>query len=123
MSDKPSSILLESESIVNGAEQAQNRKYGPPSEVFSQYADIFNAINPNRVTLQALDVAYVMLAVKLGRERTHHKRDNLVDSCGYLEIVNKIRVASPTASDPDRDARLQKIVKQLDECLAANSHV
>lgn len=83
------SILLEAESIVNGPEQA-NRKYGPPNEVFQVYADIFNSIAPTNVELTATDVAYVMLSVKLGREAHHHKQDNLVDACGYLEIINKI---------------------------------
>ena len=84
------SILVEAESIVNGPQQA-DRKYGPPAEVFQKYAEIFNQINPNGVTLTGLDISYVLLAVKLGREVNHHKRDNLVDACGYLEICNQVR--------------------------------
>ena len=84
------SILVEAEHIVNGPGTAE-RKYGPPEKVFAVYADIFNSINPNGRHLGALDISYVMLAVKLGRELNSNKRDNLVDACGYLEIISKIR--------------------------------
>jgi len=83
------SILLEAESIVNGPEQ-DNRKYGPPREVFQRYADIFNLICPTHTQLTAMDIAYVMYSVKLGRESYHQKRDNRVDACGYKEIINKL---------------------------------
>ena len=36
------------------------------------------------------DCAVVMMAVKLVRESYKHKRDNLVDLCGYANILNEI---------------------------------
>jgi hypothetical protein len=90
----PKSILIQAEEIVHGPEQA-NRRYGPPPVVFQEYANIFNAVNPGRVILTAVDVAYVMFSVKLGRERTSHKNDNLVDICGYTEIISQLTGINP----------------------------
>jgi len=92
----PSSILIEAEDVVNGREQATNRKYGAPEIVFERYAKIFDLIAPDEVftsqgKLTALGVAYVLKCIKLGREKVAHKRDNLVDDCGYTEIIAKIR--------------------------------
>jgi len=89
------SILLEADSIVNGEEQA-NRKYGPPEIVFQEYADIFHMIAPKDCFdedggINALGIAYVAKSVKLGREKNHHKRDNLIDDVGYTDIIDRIR--------------------------------
>ena len=37
-----------------------------------------------------IECCNVMIAVKLIRERHKHKRDNLVDLCGYAEILNRL---------------------------------
>lgn len=93
---KATSILIEAEDIVNGREQATNRKYGKPSVVFDRYAKVFNLIAPDDCfdsegKLTAVGVVYVIKCIKLGREKVSHKRDNLVDDCGYTEIIAQIR--------------------------------
>lgn len=79
------SILLEAESIVNGERNAQ---YNDPKISFKLYSDICNTAFG--IELSPSDVAKVMIAIKLGREKYKHKRDNLVDLTGYTEILNRL---------------------------------
>lgn len=90
------SILEEADDIVNGQEQKVNRKYGKPGVVFQEYANIFNSIAPSicfdgvSKAITAVGIAYVLKSIKLGREKNHHKRDNLVDDTGYTEIIAQL---------------------------------
>ena len=76
------SILKEAEQLLNG-DRAQD--YGDIAENFSNIAEIFNVLE-KEVQLKPKHIAKVMIAVKLGREKFKHKRDNLVDAAAYLEI-------------------------------------
>lgn len=80
----PNSILLEAESIVNGARHAD---YGG-TEGIERIAKVASIITNKDLT--AKDVALVMISLKLVRESFNHKRDNLVDICGYSELLNKL---------------------------------
>ena len=80
------SILSEAERIVNGERQAD---YSDPVENFKHIAEIASAIRKKELTSE--DCAIVMIAVKLARENFKHKRDNLVDLAGYVEILNRIK--------------------------------
>ena len=80
------SILSEAERIVNGERQAD---YSDPVENFKHIAAIASAIS--KKGLSPTDCAIVMIAVKLARENYKHKRDNLVDLAGYVEILNRIK--------------------------------
>ena len=79
------SILAEAEDIVNG-----NRKsdYGDARESFSRIATIASVMTGKELSPE--DCCAVMMAVKLVRESFAHKRDNLVDLCGYAHIMNEI---------------------------------
>lgn len=79
------SILTEANSIVNGD---RNVQYGDVKTQFQIYADIFKVNTGKEITPQ--EVCQVLIAVKLGRERFKHKRDNLVDLAGYTEILNRL---------------------------------
>lgn len=83
--ESPKSILLEAESIVNGE---RNTQYGDAKEAFQVYVGICKSAFG--LDLSSADVAKVMIAIKLGRERFKHKRDNLVDLTGYTEILNRL---------------------------------
>lgn len=80
--EKPDSILLEADQIVNG----RQRGYEDPVASFENIAAIASAIRRKPIT--ARDCSAILIALKLSRESFSHKRDNLVDACGYLEIDN-----------------------------------
>ncbi len=80
------SILSEAERIVNGERQAD---YSDPVENFKHISAIASAISKEE--LSPITCAIVMIAVKLARENYKHKRDNLVDLAGYVEILNRIK--------------------------------
>ena len=80
------SILSEAERIVNGERQAD---YSDPVANFKHIADIASAIMAKDITAE--ECCIVMIAVKLARENYKHKRDNLVDLAGYVEILNRIK--------------------------------
>jgi hypothetical protein len=94
--DKPKreSILKEAERIVNG-ERAND--YGSAEESFNKIASLTNLLlNENEII--AMTDGYitntvackVLIAVKLVRESNKHKRDNLVDLCGYAELLDRL---------------------------------
>ena len=83
---KDESILSEAERIVNGDRQAD---YSDPVENFKHISAIASAIR--KKGLSPTDCAIVMIAVKLARENYKHKRDNLVDLAGYVEILHRIK--------------------------------
>jgi hypothetical protein len=82
---KPKSILLEAEGLVNGDRLSA---YGPVAEDFGRTAAIYSAMVGRPVSPG--EMLYAMLAVKLSREMHKHKRDNLVDLCGYAELLNQL---------------------------------
>ena len=80
------SIRSEAERIVNGDRQAD---YSDPVANFKHIAEIASAIS--KENLSPTTCAIVMIAVKLARESYKHKRDNLVDLAGYVEILHRIK--------------------------------
>jgi hypothetical protein len=80
------SILSEAERIVNGDRQAD---YSDPVANFKHISAIASAIMAKDITAE--ECCIVMIAVKLARENYKHKRDNLVDLAGYVEILNRIK--------------------------------
>ena len=66
----------------------RQKDYGHPRENFRRTAAIWQCILEPRLeegqTIEPEDVALCMVGVKLARELHRHKRDNLVDACGYL---------------------------------------
>ena len=79
------SILTEAEGIVNGARQAD---YNDPVQNFELIAALSTFMTGKEFT--AKDCCMVLMAVKLSREAFKHKRDNLVDLCGYCEILERL---------------------------------
>jgi len=85
MPDKKT-ILEEAQEIVAGP---RREAYGHPRHNFALTADIANLLLPGH-QFTPEDVPMFMVAVKLAREVFHHKRDNLVDLCGYLETLDQL---------------------------------
>ena len=80
------SILDEAEEIVNGSRQSD---YGDANESFSRIATIASVMTGKDLSPE--DCCAVMMAVKLVRESFNHKRDNLVDLCGYAELMSRLK--------------------------------
>ena len=89
------SILKEAEEIVNGERAAD---YGSAKESFKRVSDITNLLLDDSEKLHISTnsdicdtiVCKVLIAVKLSRQSHKHKRDNLVDLCGYAELLNRL---------------------------------
>ena len=79
------SILSEAEEIVNGSRHSD---YGDAKESFSRIATIASVMTGKELAPE--DCCAVLMAVKLVRESFKHKRDNLVDLCGYAHIMNEL---------------------------------
>jgi hypothetical protein len=79
------SILTEAERIVNGDRDVQ---YGNPNEAFKEYSNILEATFGIKLT--PAEICKVQIAIKLGRLKYKHKRDSVVDLCGYAEILNRL---------------------------------
>lgn len=86
LGENEESILQEAQRIVNGDRQAD---YSDPVANFEHIARITSAILNKEVTAE--ECCIVMIAVKHAREQFKHKRDNLVDLAGYVEILNRIK--------------------------------
>ena len=80
------SILEEAIEILNGSRQCD---YGDPAESFKRIAQLANLMS-NSNDFTPVKCCIVMIASKLTRESHKHKRDNLVDLCGYGAIMNRI---------------------------------
>ena len=80
------SILSEAEEIVNGSRHSD---YGDAKESFSRIATIASVMTGKELAPE--DCCAVLMAVKLVRESFAHKRDNLVDLCGYAELMNRLK--------------------------------
>ena len=90
------SILTEAESIVNGS---RNEQYGDPVLAFKIYSEILMSVFG--INLTPIEICKVQIAIKLGRQKFNHKRDNLVDTCGYTEILNRLEDAEKLKIVPD----------------------
>ena len=60
--------------------------YGEPVEEYSKVAALFKILTG--IELSVSQALTFMQCVKLAREATKHKEDNLVDLCGYTDMKN-----------------------------------
>ena len=79
------SILEEALEIVNGS---RNVDYGDTVISFIKIGKIATLISGEPMT--PIMCCAALMAVKIERESYKHKRDNLVDLCGYTEIMNRL---------------------------------
>lgn len=79
------SVLEEALEIVNGS---RNVDYGDPVISFIKIGKIATLICGEPMT--PIMCCAALMAVKIERESYKHKRDNLVDLCGYTEIMNRL---------------------------------
>jgi hypothetical protein len=83
------SVLEDALKLVRGS---RNDEYGDPVAMYSKVAQLWNAYfnsvdAETRFIVKAHDVLMMMTLMKLGREMVRHKKDNLVDAAGYIELL------------------------------------
>lgn len=87
----PETILQEAQRLVHGD---RGEAYGHPLDDMGRTAGMLSFLLSDKLatgkTLDARDVAMMMVCVKLSRERNKPKRDNRVDGCGYFETLQMI---------------------------------
>ena len=83
------SILAEADRIINGP---RNDDYGNARTDYTRTVALFNLITGRDVSAE--EGVMFMICVKLSREGHKHKRDNLVDLCGYAELLNQMEEGS-----------------------------
>lgn len=79
-------ILAEAREVINGERQDS---YGNPEDSFADIAVLWGWYLGR--PLGAKDVAMLMALLKFAREKHQHKRDNVVDACGYLALYSDIQ--------------------------------
>lgn len=81
----PDSVLKIADNIINGD---RRDAYGDVRKSFAAVAETWGDILHVDVTPQ--QVALCMVALKLHREANSHKRDNLIDLCGYAALLDQL---------------------------------
>ena len=75
------SILLDAHNIVY--KNADGHDYGSFDQNMQDACNFAMVMTGSMVTI---DMAYaILIGLKLAREKQNHKRDNMVDVCGYME--------------------------------------
>ena len=82
------SVLQEAEELVNGDRHVS---YGHCLDNFSRIAAHFNAQFSHKIKqdFTAEDMEMVQVLVKISRQAHLPARDNIVDACGYLGLIEK----------------------------------
>lgn len=78
-------ILIEADKIVTGSRQTD---YGDCKVSFDKISKMASLLSNKELT--PIDCANILLSVKLVRESYKHKTDNLIDVCGYTQILNDL---------------------------------
>lgn len=87
------SVLQEAERIIHGE---RRETYGSPTESFTQIGDYWSTyiarlpVVNGRVQISPIDVAHMMILMKVSRAQPRYHRDNLVDIAGYAGCVEDI---------------------------------
>lgn len=82
------SVLDEAKEIIYGDRE---QTYGEPGINLKRIARLWNAYLSNRDgDLSAEDVAWMMVLLKTARQQHASKRDNLVDACGYIALIERL---------------------------------
>ncbi len=79
------SITQEAESLVNGERRTD---YGDMSESFKRIAGLWSAYLGFHVDY--LDVAKMMILLKVSRAKNNNHRDSYVNIVGYVECIDQM---------------------------------
>lgn len=79
------SVLDEAATIIQGA---RNTDYGPPERNLTRIANLWTDYLETEIT--ARQVAMMMILLKVSRDVTSPKRDNVVDIAGYAALADEV---------------------------------
>lgn len=84
--------FLDANALVNGDRQAA---YGRPIDSYTAQAKIWSGMLADKLNadLTAEDVVLLLTAMKLRRQAHRPKRDNIVDTHGYLLVLAHVEAA------------------------------
>lgn len=85
MSKGVGTILVSAFNLINGERQGD---YGDPRESFERIARFWSVYLGHEVS--GKDVAMMMVLLKMSREMSGHKPDNLLDMAGYVGLAEYI---------------------------------
>jgi hypothetical protein len=89
------SILQEADKIINGDRQ---QDYGSAEQSFGRIAELWTTLLKHKLSpvekVTSVDVARLLLAMKLSRSITSFKRDNWVDAAGYASLAADLEARS-----------------------------
>lgn len=88
---KESSVLQKAFNIVY---KDRIDQYGKPEDNFKTIGSFWSTYLTNKFNIETPitteDVAIMMILLKVARETSQHKRDNLIDIAGYVECADRI---------------------------------
>jgi hypothetical protein len=79
------SITEEAQKLVNGDRQ---KDYGDMQESFNRIAGLWSAYLG--IDVNALDVAKMMILLKVSRAKNSNHRDSYIDIVGYVECADQL---------------------------------
>lgn len=74
-------------------------QYGNPEDSFADIARIWSVLF--KVEITSGQVALAMIAMKIIREQTGHKRDNIIDIIGYAVHLDRLTKQVDTGGNSD----------------------
>lgn len=105
---KSAAVLDTAKETICGPRQAD---YGHPRENLGDVAALWSAILPVSRPLTPRDVCKAMIAMKLSRDKTRNKFDNVVDIIGYAALIPEVEAPE---LDPDTAARIADVERHLE---------
>ena len=82
-------ILQEAQNIVYESD-SKRLQYGEITQTYQKTSEAFRALTG--VLIEPEHVGILLVLFKLNRECNSHKRDNLVDACGYLTGIEELYI-------------------------------
>lgn len=92
MSKGVGTILVSAFNLINGERQGD---YGDPKESFERIARFWSVYLGHEVS--GKDVAMMMVLLKMSREMSGHKPDNLLDMAGYVGLADALEANKKAA--------------------------
>lgn len=80
------SCLTKAEEIIFGDRE---QTYGHPGKNLNRVAEYWSVLFNCSVTAEQVCMAMTLL--KIAREEHLHKEDNLVDACGYIALIERVK--------------------------------
>ena len=78
-------LLLEADKLIHND---RAKAYGSFTDNMGKVSSLFSAMTGKQLTKK--ECAWFLICLKLARESSKHKRDNLVDATGYIALLDEM---------------------------------